>query len=166
MTYVEPPITELWNKFSQENYPVNEYQKNIFDQYIMFAEIADRVTERRNQMNAFFITINVVLVTIIGFFYEQEVGFSRKPFTFLVLLAALALCVLWSSMLISYRKLSKSKYRIITEEYEPKLPSKPFTSEWQLCKQYKRPEFTLIEFFIPYIFGLIYICYALLIIVF
>ncbi len=155
----------LWNEsLNNENYSNTEYQKHILEQYIFYAETADRVTERRNQMNAFFISINTLIITGIGLFYDPSLRLINKAIIVIPLIAVLSLCVLWWFLLISYRRLNIAKYKIITEEYETKLPSMPFLAEWILCKEIKRPELTIIELFVPPIFGSIYLVGAVLLI--
>lgn len=48
---------------------INEKYKDdklIFEQYKLYVESADRISQRRSSVNTFFITANSIMITVIG----------------------------------------------------------------------------------------------------
>ena len=64
----------LWTKIDDNSeYSKNGelYQNHILEQYKMYAEMADRVSARRNLANIFFLTLNTTILGAIGFSFEK-----------------------------------------------------------------------------------------------
>src|SRR4051794_16616642 len=61
----------LWNNaVGPANYAgaAEKYQAAILDQYKIYVEMADRVSQRRGLTNTFFLTLNSAVFTVIGVF--------------------------------------------------------------------------------------------------
>jgi len=162
MAKQQPVVEELWNNLDPEKYPSNEYQKHILEQYKILVETADKVTDRRNQINAFFLSVNTLVLTVFALIYDIEVGITEKLLIIPPLIAVLGICVLWFLTLLSYRKLNKAKFAVINDGYEPLLPSRPFHSEWIYATKLKRPEVTIVEMVLPWLFIALYIFVAVI----
>src|SRR3954447_24563600 len=48
-----------------------KYQAAILEQYKLYVEMADRISNRRGLTNTFFLTLNTAIFTIIGFFCSK-----------------------------------------------------------------------------------------------
>jgi hypothetical protein len=122
----------LWNTAvspTQYTSESEKYQQAIMEQYKTFAEMADRISNRRTLANTFFLTTNSAFVILVSpTLSGTSAGAGWKN---LVMLALICQCVIWFSILGSYRRLSSAKYRIIGE-IEDALPIKPWHHEWQI----------------------------------
>lgn len=154
--------TDLINReISPENYGTNEkYQNHIFDQYRMYVEMADRISQRRSLANTFFLTINTFFIGTIGFILENGTYTKNKFIIFIVLSTLIILCYVWRRLIESYRQLNNAKFKIIGD-FEKLLPTCPYSdAEWEALGSGKdsriyRP-FTTLEKWVPVIFGLLY----------
>lgn len=129
----------------------------FFEQYKMYVESAEKVSDRRANANAFFISLNTLLVSIIGYFS------ARLDSDLLIVLllsgAGILTAILWYRLIISYRQLNSAKFEII-QAIEEELPAQLFKEEWNLLlKKSEQRYFTLTqtEKFVPVIFGLLYL---------
>ncbi len=157
------PQIELRNPhISQEAYCSNEkYQDHLFEQYKLYVEMADRLSERRMVANTFFLTLHTLIIGIAGFSYESLLSLPYKGFLIFPLLAIIALCYAWRRILYSYKQLNTGKFEVI-KEYENLLPTRPYVeAEWKALGLGKDPKIyrplTDIENWIPIIFAVLYI---------
>lgn len=142
------------------------------DIYKTAVEMADRVSSRRMTANGFFLTLNSVLVTLIGFMYGKLAEDRRAVLIFMAAVGVV-LAFTWFIAIRSYKRLNRAKYEIINN-IEKDLPYKIFTDEWKLLKADKMDEpmswrkrwvafkdrytdLTNIEGLVPVVFGLIYV---------
>ena len=136
---------------SSKEYYGDDYNNNILEQWKTCVEMADKISERRNNSNNFFLTLNSALVAFPTIFENDK--------KILVAIIGLFVSTLWIQSIINYKKLNSYKFKIINE-LEKKLPSQPFTYEWYILgrgndkEKYKR--FTDIEKLIPKLFIIIY----------
>jgi hypothetical protein len=69
----------------------------------------------------------------------------------------LALCILWSVNILSYRQLNSGKFRVI-HEMEQQLPYRSYTREWEILKDRKAYiRLTHVERYVPYLFAISYL---------
>jgi hypothetical protein len=154
----------LWNNVEEKSiYYSNKelYQAHILEQYKICVEMADKISERRNLANVFFLTINTLCITAIGFLMEKIPLVNPRWGIVFPLIGTLILCLIWWWLVRSYRDLNSAKFKVIGF-LEKKLPSSPFWSaEWNELGQGKDISkylpLTALEKFIPMVFGLIYI---------
>lgn len=132
-------------------------RNEFFEQYKMYVESAEKVSDRRANANAFFISLNTMLVSIIGYFS------SRFDSDLLLLLflsgAGILTAMLWYRLIISYGQLNSAKFEII-QALEEELPAQLFKEEWDLLlKQSEQSYLTLTqtEKSVPALFGLLYL---------
>ena len=163
------PDVELRNpKISPEQYCSNEkYQDHMFEQYKLYVEMADRLSERRIVANTFFLTLNTLIIGIAGFSYNSLLQLKYKWILLLPLVAVLSLSYAWRRLLISYKQLNTAKFLVIGE-YENLLPTRPYIeAEWKALGYGKEPKLykplTDVENWIPVIFGALYVIGVILI---
>ena len=94
--------------------------------YKIMVEMADRVSQRRQAANSFYLSINTLLVG--GSAYLGTNASSPKT-TILVSLAGALVCKYWSRSILSYKTLNTAKFAVIND-MERDLAAQPFSDEW------------------------------------
>lgn len=94
--------------------------------YKLLVEMADRVSQRRQAANSFYLTINTLLVG--GSAYLGTTTPSART-GLLTSLAGVLVCSYWSKAIESYKTLNTAKFAVINE-IELSLIAQPFTDEW------------------------------------
>lgn len=125
-----------------------DYEAMIIEQWKTCVETANGITEKRNNANSIFITINTALFAVVTFSLDYKS----------VLLSAIGIfvCILWLKLLENYKMLNKTKYYIINE-IEEMLPLSPFKAEWYRLKdEEKYTGLTKVEKIIPIVFIVLY----------
>lgn len=156
-------------KISPDHYCSNEkYQEHLFEQYKLYVEMADRLSERRTLSNTFFLTLHTLIIGIAGFSYNSLLTLQFKWILVLPLIAVLSLCYAWRRMLNSYKQLNTAKFAVISE-YENLLPTRPYVeAEWKALGYGKDPKLyralTDVETWIPFIFAVLYVIGVVLLI--
>lgn len=133
-------------------------REEYFQQYRLFVDSAERISERRNHMNAFFIALHSLFVSGLSFFESSILVFILPICIFGSILA-----LLWWYMLCNYRSLNKAKFKII-QEIEKHLPINLYCTEWSLYKMRKHwynpnryLSFSRLEMILPILLILVYI---------
>lgn len=149
------PIKEkLFSKGVQDSYSSpNKYQDHLLEQYKVYLESADRISDRRQTANSFFVTINTGLIALVGYFHLGS-NTSRDLY-WLAALAGMISSYMWYRIIRSYRDLNTAKFKVV-HEIEAQLPISPFDAEWEAVGRGKDPKlylpFTHIEIGIPWVF--------------
>ncbi|MGA2452023.1 MAG: hypothetical protein ABSG93_00765 [Solirubrobacteraceae bacterium] len=94
--------------------------EHYFDLYMLMVEMADRVSARRGTANAFFLTVNTGLVTLVG----------STDLRWYVAFAGIVFSGTWWLLLRSYRRLNAAKFSVIIE-MEERLPKQVFGDEYR-----------------------------------
>jgi hypothetical protein len=127
----------------------------IFELYLATAE---KVTDRRALANSWMLSVNSAIVALYGYLQSDKtaVGADQKAIWLWAIPAAGAIvCVAWTALLSSYRKLGSAKFAVIAE-LEADLPAAPFTRERQIYKKDGRHSLSRIEISIPACFVVLY----------
>ena len=131
-----------------------EYQRQFFEQYKMYVDMADRISQRRSTANNFFITANAALLTIASWF-KDDFG----NYMYLVSAVGVAISIFWLFTIRSYRQLNSGKFAVI-HEIETQLPLALFDYEWNVLgegKSFKKYwPLSHIEQKIPVVFIVLY----------
>lgn len=141
-----------------------------FEQYKLAVEMADRHSARRATANAFFATLNAVLLTAIGMLREPQTAHAPPTVAnqfapALGVFAGILLCVVWFFMLRTYRHLSSVKWDVILA-MEKSLPYAVFDEEWRRLPhvaERRRDRYlalTKIEQVVPWLFLATYVLAA------
>jgi len=137
----------------------DSYKVHLLEQYKLYVDTADRVSQRRTSANNYLLTVNAFLVTLYGLASSSP---SNQAWYFVVPIAGILVCIAWFALISSYRNLNTAKFMVI-HELEQRLPAALFDHEWELCERgrgivYK--PLTHIEQSIPFIFMALYIILA------
>src|SRR6266850_4777427 len=104
------------------------YQQHLFDQYKLYIESADHISQRRSSTNSFFLAVNASLVTLFGLAPALR---ASAAWHLLVPIAGILVCLGWFSLVENYRNLNSVKFTVI-HELEMKLPASLYKYEWKL----------------------------------
>jgi hypothetical protein len=145
---------------SQQAYG-DRYRQDVLDLYKMFVASADKISDRRQTANAFFLTLNSTIIGLVGYLNSsQDLKVANHYLYALVPLAGMLICYMWLSMIRSYRNMNSGKFQVINV-IEKMLPIRPYDAEWialgrgQDSRRYL--EFSQVEKNIPVIFFLIHL---------
>ncbi len=130
----------------------------LLEQYKLYVEMADRISQRRQSANNYFLTINTFLLSFFAFFSNGISSISLL--IFLISLAGITLCYVWYRLIKSYQGLNSGKFKVI-HEMEKLLGYAPYDIEWEKLGRGENKKlylpFTNIEPYIPGVFGVLYI---------
>ena len=134
-----------------------KYQEHLLEQYKLFVTTSLQVTERRQQANNYLLTLNSSLVTLFVAFLSS---FGRHWWNVFIPIAGLFVCLIWHSLVRSYKHLNTAKF-VVIHELEDQLPVALFRHEWHVCGHGKNKEnyvpLTHLERWIPWMFGVLYV---------
>lgn len=102
--------------------------KDVLEIYKMLVEMADRVSQRRQSANSFYLTVNTAIIG--GAAYLSQSAFGHVG-TWAVSIAGIAICGLWIRAVVSYKSLNAAKFEVITA-MEARLPVSPYKDEWEI----------------------------------
>jgi len=127
------------------------FKEHLLDQYKLLAESADKITERRQNTNKFYLGINSLFLGFSGYL----TAIDNNIVIVLIALIGFLISIVWNQNINSFKKLNSAKFKVI-HELEKQLPASIYTKENEYLKKsyYK---LTSIEKWIPKIFAIIYL---------
>lgn len=145
---------ELFSSFSTAHpYPcgTDDYQAHLLDQYKVYVGMADKISDRRQTANSYFLAVNSGLLAFVGYVTIKD----TSQFLWLLALAGMTLSYLWYRIVRSYRDLNSAKFLVIGQ-IEKRLPLRPFAAEWVALGSGNDPKLykpvTHVEAGVPWIF--------------
>jgi len=146
------------------------YQDHLLEQYKLYVQMADKISERRQSTNRFFLTVNTAVLAFLGVVVTPVVGSNQGgagsvplPWVLVVSAAGLLMCFTWYRLVRSYRDLNMGKFKVV-HALESRLPSSPYDAEWEAVGRGKDRKlylpFTHVETYIPLIFAALYIAFV------
>ena len=142
--------------------PSDADSQRVLEQYKLYVEMADRVSNRRQQANTYLLSINSVLLTALGLVIEFVDTESWRAAAMLTLIPAsgFAVSVIWFFLIRSYRQLNSGKFQVI-HMIEALLPIAPYDAEWEALGRGESFQlywpFSHVEQYVPVVFALLYI---------
>ena len=143
-----------------------KYQDHLLEQYKLFVETSQHVSDKRQNANNYLLTLNSSLVTLFVVFLST---FGQHRWNVVVPATGIIVCFIWWSIVESYKHLNAAKFRVI-HELERQLPVALFRHEWWVCGRLRKKEddagedkyipLTQLERWIPFVFMLLYIVLA------
>lgn len=128
-------------------------QKNVVDIYKMLVGMADKVSERRQSANNFFLSVNTALIGASA--YISSVSQQSPARVLAIAVAGMLVSLVWIRNIQSYKDLNAGKFAVITE-IEKHLPVSPYAAEWEYLDRGQRNgryrPFHSVEIFVPLIF--------------
>ncbi|MDP2601826.1 MAG: hypothetical protein Q8S00_04440 [Deltaproteobacteria bacterium] len=149
---------KLFTQFpSDAPYPSNaEFQAHLLEQYKLYVEMADRISQRRQTANSYFLTVNTALLSFVGYLTTKD----TSDYLWLLGVVGVVLCYLWYRLVRSYRDLNTAKFNVI-HVIEKRLPLSPYDAEWEAMGRGKdstryKPV-THIETGVPWVFVVLHV---------
>ena len=114
----------------EEEYPA-DYYGHLMEQYKLYAEMTDRISQRRQTAHTLFLTINTGLIALLGLALSGKIGIVGSIWISVVAVAGIILSWAWYRLVKSYGDLNTGKFRVI-HRIEELLPIKPYKAEWEV----------------------------------
>lgn len=136
------------------------YDQALLEQYKLYVEMADRISQRRAMANTFFLSLNTGIFALIGLVLgAPPVG--REAWLAVPVTALLGGCFAWYYLVRSYRQLNTAKYEVVGA-LEERLPASPYwRAEWWALGEGKDPKrywpVSHIEQWLPILFAATYL---------
>ena len=123
--------SKLWNEGPSAGGEGVSYEAALLEQYKLYVELVDRVSQRRAMTNNYFLSINSLVAIVVGGFLANP---PDAPTWFLVfpLIIVEGVCVAWFWIVRSYRQLSGGKWKVV-RALEERLPASPWWTEWAIA---------------------------------
>ncbi|MBL1101081.1 RipA family octameric membrane protein [Streptomyces coffeae] len=140
---------------------VREPSLSVLELYKLAVEMADRVSARRGQANAFFLTVQTAFISVISI---DLPNLRQEPLWVapVIALAGAVISMTWWLQLRSYRDLNRAKFAVINA-IETQLPVQVFTDEWghltrtpAISRRVRYAELGFSERMIPWVFVLLH----------
>ncbi len=135
---------------------LSQKDDQLFCQYRLYVQMADKISERRQNANKFYIamisSIFLFISVMINYGDSGEYLYYSIPFISGV---GIAICTIWISNIESYRVLNRAKFRII-HELEESLPFPCYTKEQELLTKDNYVQLSRVEKVIPFIFIILF----------
>lgn len=132
-----------------------KFRDHCLEIYKTYVGTADKISERRQTANSFFLSINTAIVGLVSYL---QAGFTEKPFLgfyLVVSIAGMLICYMWYRLILSYKQINSGKFRVI-HQMEEQLPLSPYDAEWEMLGRGEDPKkylpFTHIEILVPWVF--------------
>jgi hypothetical protein len=152
---------EIWTALIPTGPPATEQElSQFFELYKLMVASSEALVTRRQAVNTFFLTINGILLTALGFFLKGG-GHIRVLSGGVAVLATLGLLVstVWRTLIKSFGQLNSGKFRVINR-MEALLSASIFSAEWKALGEGKDPKiyrsFTEREAWIPVALIMVY----------
>ncbi len=137
-----------------------KYIEHLLDQYRLYVNAAEKISDRRQKTNEFFLGLNTALIGLLGFIMTKTGATENTLILFVASVAGAIICYLWYRIVISYKGLNSAKYKVI-HTIEERLPLALYDTEWEALgrgeDKSKYWPFSHIEQYVPWIFIALYI---------
>lgn len=125
--------------------------------YKLLIEMADRVSQRRQAANSFYLSVNTLLLGSSAYLLPTP---QQIQGILVITVAGMAISVLWIWNILSYKTLNTAKFAVI-QDLEKSLTIQPYTDEWTRLDPEQDGErhtpFHRVELFVPWVFFTAYI---------
>ncbi|MEK7606269.1 MAG: hypothetical protein AAB458_01595 [Patescibacteria group bacterium] len=137
----------------------DKYVEHLLEQYKVYIASAERISDRRQKSNDFFLALNTALVALLGFVATKASPVTISWLLTVAPIAGATMCYLWYRIIQSHKNLNDAKYRVL-HAIESRLPMALYDTEWEVLGRGKDTSkywaFTHIELLVPWIFIAIY----------
>jgi hypothetical protein len=130
--------------------------KNAVDIYKILIDMADKVSQRRQNANNFYLSVNTAITGASAYLASNA---NNDVSIIIISIVGFIVCLLWKRNIDSYKDLNGGKFAVITE-LEKALPIAPFRAEWDVLERGKNKKryrpFHMVEVLVPFIFAGLY----------
>lgn len=106
-----------------------DFEQHLLEMYKLYVETTDKVSDRRQNANSFFLAINTALVAMLAITWPKPGGRLTLAWFVVVALAGAILSYSWYRALRSYKDLNEGRFKVI-HAIEDMLPVRPYAAEW------------------------------------
>lgn len=135
-----------------------KHTKHLLEQYKLYIHSHEKVSDRRQKTNEFFLGLNTALLATLGFIVGKF-GEATAILVSFALIAGIIICYFWYQIIYSYKGLNTGKFAVI-HAIESKLPLSLYDTEWEVLgrgeDKAKYLPFSHIELKIPWVFMFLY----------
>lgn len=134
-------------------YDKSKYYDHFLEQYKLYVQMTDNISNRRESTNKFYLAILSGLLAALSAL--KAVTANTSLMIIVASILGICICGAWIVNIRSYKNLNSAKFDVILE-MEKRLPYQPYEKEWELIKQ-KRKRYvrlTHVEMVIPILFAL------------
>jgi 4-amino-4-deoxy-L-arabinose transferase-like glycosyltransferase len=145
---------------TEESYG-KSFKSDLFQQYKLYVESAEKISDRRVSANNYLLTVNAFLVTLYSLLAASP---YKSYWAILVPIAGILVSLTWYRIIASYRNLNSVKFKVI-HEIEQCLPAALYYYEWQKAEEGRGKSYqplTHLERWIPIVFITLYALLAIL----
>ncbi len=139
----------------------HDYRAHLLEQYRLYVEMADKMSERRQSANSFFLSVNTVIVGLVSYFTLNDACRRLVALLSPINIAGLVICYTWYRLMRSYRDLNTAKFKVI-HELEQELPASPYDCEWEKVGRGTNRSLylpiTRVEMSVPWVFFGLHAC--------
>lgn len=151
------PTSQLM-RHTKESYG-EAFKTHLFEQYKLYVQSAEKISERRVSANNYLLTVNAFLVTLYGLLAGSP---NRGAWGVLLPVAGVLVSLTWHRIITSYRDLNTVKFKVI-HELEQHMPAAVYDYEWHKAEEGRGKAYhplTHLERWVPIIFMLLYVLLA------
>ena len=149
------------NKLINKEEYGEQFKEHLIEQYKLYVGMADRISDRRERSNRFYISLLSALLALLSIIVGRNVSNGLQTVVFMTIgILCLGLCSLWIINIRSYRQLNSGKFKVI-HEMEQYLPFNCYDREWEILGEGKEAksylQLTRAEQYIPIILAVPYL---------
>ena len=155
MSTLPGPTYNGTSLFNTPQAGATKYEDQFLEQYKIYVDSSQKVSDRRISVNNYMLAINSSLLTLTGLL--ANLLEDRRSLTILAL-AGLLVSITWFFLLQSFKRLNAAKFDVI-QELERHLPANMFEEEWRrLTTGPRRPYWAMsdLERMVPIVFLVFY----------
>lgn len=135
----------------------------LLEQYKLYVEMADRISQRRQSANNYFLSVNILIFSSLSYFMDKKL--IQGVFLLLIAISGIMVSFIWHRLIRSYKDMNSGKFKVI-HEMEQMLGYQPYKREWEKLGEGKQKKlylpFTKIELYVPLVFCFSYMGFILL----
>jgi len=133
----------------------------LLEQYKLYVQMADKISDRRADANRFFISLLTGLLALLSIAIQFRGAAALQQAVLLIVgVVGVLLCYTWYITIRSYRQLNSGKFKVV-HEVEKRLPFAFYDVEWDCLGRGENPKLytplTHVEQYIPILFGILYV---------
>lgn len=134
--------------------------KSVVDIYKVLVDMADKVSQRRQAANSFYLSVNTGIIGASAYLNAIRPDWTS---TIVISVAGVAISALWARNIESYRTLNAAKFKVINE-IEEALPIAAYTTEWKYLDPdgdgVRHRPFHKVEVAVPWVFIAVHVAQA------
>ena len=150
---------DITKKLFSDSSEDDTYTEHLLEQYKLYINSHEKVSDRRQKTNEFFLGLNTALLAALGFIVGKF-GDSSVVLVLFALIAGMIICYFWYRIIYSYKGLNTGKFTVI-HAIESRFPLSLYDTEWDVLGRGEDKEkywpFSHIEIKIPWVFIILYI---------